>query len=126
MANKKRAKFNRSSKAAKKGWITRRANLEFNRRSKAAKKGWITQRSNLAKKKRKQRKHRKLPEVTITRLTYKPPPSKGGRLLHIEVEKRDGRITRISIDDKTYTKEGDIQALESLLETSEPDDDRNS
>jgi hypothetical protein len=43
---------NLRSESAKKGWITRRANL----RSEAAKKGWITRRENLRKKEKKARK----------------------------------------------------------------------
>jgi hypothetical protein len=49
MAKKSKSK---RSLAAKKGWITRRANL----RSESAKKGWETRRANLRKKKRKAKK----------------------------------------------------------------------
>jgi hypothetical protein len=102
---------------------SRRANLAklrheyyvFKKRSEAAKRGWVTRRLRELGI-----EPPPLGEVTIERLKYKP--SKGGRMLHIEIERVGTRITRISIGNKSYTTRGDIQAFSNVLEHAELDD----
>jgi hypothetical protein len=115
VAKKRSAEFRRRSRAAKLGWKRRRA-LEL-KRSKAAKKGAETRKRNqeLARKQHK-KLTKKGPKITIIRLKYKGDKRP---IEHIEVTKRNGKITKIQIGRRIIQTKEDIDALRPLLAAAE-------
>lgn len=93
----------------------RRANLKrlrhayylHRKRSLASKRGWVTRRL------REQGAIDKPEQETIERLSYKP--KKGGLTAHFEIVRVGTRIIRLSIGNRTYIAQSDIQAFSDVL-----------
>lgn len=100
----KKPRSKRSS-AAKKGWVTRRANL----RSKAAKKGWITRRANLRKKKKKVKRVLR----TEYQINVRYEPSRGPEI----------QIQISAIGPSNQTREQVLDVVEQRMYADEEEDD---
>jgi hypothetical protein len=111
MALKKR------SKAAHKGWKTRRANER--KRSNASKKGWKTRRENEILKEatvKLTRRYqgstiRSLPKNGIVRAKY------GKR--DFEIRRRNGKTVEIRIGKAVYTRPGDLGRFDALINSAD-------
>ena len=134
-------KKSKQSKAALKGWATRRKNER--KRSAIAKKGWETRRKNERKKvkeptKKKAPPRKKKPEPVppprrkkappegevITRRTYKPKGvgPRGWSKMQIvsrgPLKEDFSNIIRLTIRKNTYTRRKDIEKLYAVLRAS--------
>jgi hypothetical protein len=105
------------SKAAVKGWKTRRANEQ--KRSNASKKGWKTRRENEILKeattklsKRYQGSTiRSLPKNGIVRAKY------GKR--DFEIRRRNGKTVEIRVGKSVYTRPGDLARFDALINAAD-------
>ncbi len=137
MQKKRRA----ASKAALKGWTTRRANQRIaaakrgwetrraNQRIAAAKRGWETRRANAEHAKRSaaakkgwetRRRNQAARQKSIVKYAYKR--KKGyprGEVVEFEAVYIAEELIEIHVKKYTYTKEEDLEQFTALIESSE-------
>ncbi len=108
---------NQRSAAAKRGWETRRANAEHAKRSAAAKKGW-----RIRRKKKTARRRPTPPQLKKSIVKYAYKRKKGyprGEVVEFEAVYIAEELIEIHVKKYTYTKEEDLEQFTALIESSE-------
>jgi hypothetical protein len=103
------------SRAAKRGWETRRVNQLAEKRSRAAKRGWETRRlRDQAEEELGLKPTDRLPRNGLVRAKYQSKK----RTTDYEIVRKKGKTTEIRINGKSYTREVDLQAFDLLISAS--------